>query len=348
MGQLEQTVVEQHIGSGIAAEVCDRSTARSVIEKYPAARRERGVVSERAAFKARGEQRIATGERMGDGANERASDKFHAWLARPGRPARRADERAVRADDLFAIALIRQQPGAGIGDKSATQETEVPNLFAFGLYIYPGAGSTEDLRPAGIAEVAVEEVIGLPPNDTQSLASIETRPEPGDPATALALLGAVDNHAIKRMVVAADRRDDLGPSIVGKDKTATRELMPGIAERASNDHFVDIAVQFDATDFNRCGALTDFDHGVIWGANSLGPVIRAGKGQWLQGRLIEDAESKTRRGHQSSAVPDNPEWEFKPGEIQNRARTQEIASAVSNLFSNQICFAAFQGDRPPA
>jgi len=124
--------------------------------------------------------------------------------------------------------------------------------------------------------------------------------------------------------------------------------MPCIAEGASNDHAADIPVQFQATDFDRSDAVADFDHGVIGRADSLGTVIRAREGARAQACLIEDAEFKTRRGHQSSVIPDDTEGEPKPVEFQDRTRAQEIASAVSNLFSNQVGFAVSQGDCTPA
>jgi len=106
--QPEGAPAKQDIIAAAASQIDDWAASCSIIEKYDASRGKRGIIAEKAFVELRGFCGVGACKWIGDCSHELATLETHLRLVGPGAPARGADQRAVRAADPFAIALVGQ------------------------------------------------------------------------------------------------------------------------------------------------------------------------------------------------------------------------------------------------
>src|SRR5438067_3693657 len=203
---------------------------RAVADIDLAAGREFGIVGEPAPDEMGRERRVQIGERVHDGAHERAATKAETRLVRPGGPGRGPDEQAVDEVCACAVAAVCDQAAAGIVNELAAGEIEIPDGPPLGLYVHPGAGRAADHRAAGVAEFAVREIVRSSGNHAETLPPVGAADEPAHAAATRARRGPDDHGAVLRVMMAEDVRYGLRARILLENEAGRWNLPAAVAE----------------------------------------------------------------------------------------------------------------------
>src|SRR3954447_18383850 len=213
-----------------------------------AAEREFRIVGEVAGDEAGRKRRVRIGERVHDGADERAAAKAEARLIRPGGPGGGSDEQAVDEARPRAVAAVRDHSAAGIVDELAAGETEVADRPPLRLDVHSGAGCAADHRAAGVAEFTVGEIVRSPGDHAESLPPVGAADEAAHMAASRPRRGPDDHRAVLRVMMAKDVRDGFRAGVLLENQPRRRNLPAGVAELPADVQPLDVAVQLDVAD----------------------------------------------------------------------------------------------------